>query len=98
MTNTPTLALFGLGRMGGQIARRLHKNNFKVFAWNRSPEPVVGFKKFGGFASSDIGEVVEKLKKSADDVNAFGLETDAIKGIDGILEKIENAKAVGLDF
>ena len=43
-------------------------------------------------------EVVDTLKESADDVNAFGLETDAIKGIDGILEKIENAKAVGLDF
>jgi len=65
MNNIPTLALFGLGRMGGQIARRLHKNNYKVFAWNRSIEPVEEHKKFGGFASSNIDEVVKKLDTEA---------------------------------
>ncbi len=33
------ITIFGLGRMGAQIARRLHANNFKVFAWNRSEGP-----------------------------------------------------------
>ncbi len=65
MNYTPTLALFGLGRMGGQIARRLREKKFKVFAWNRSPKPVAEFKISGGFASSDIGEVVKKLDKYA---------------------------------
>ena len=35
-----SITIFGLGRMGGQIARRLHKKGFDVTAWNRSPEPV----------------------------------------------------------
>jgi 6-phosphogluconate dehydrogenase len=64
MNTKPTLAIFGLGRMGGQIARRLHKNGFKVLAWNRSPEPVVEFKKFGGFASNDIVEIIGQLDNS----------------------------------
>lgn len=33
------IAIFGLGRMGGQIARRLKDNKFEVLAWNRSQEP-----------------------------------------------------------
>ncbi len=33
------IALFGLGKMGAQIARRLHKNNFEVLVWNRSEGP-----------------------------------------------------------
>lgn len=42
------LAIFGLGRMGMQIAKRLHQNSFSIYAWNRSPEPREEFKKFGG--------------------------------------------------
>src|SRR4051812_35309118 len=60
--NQKTMALFGLGRMGGQIARRLHKNGWQVAAWNRSDGPVDEYKKFGGFASQDISEVVKKLE------------------------------------
>jgi 6-phosphogluconate dehydrogenase len=55
------IAIFGLGRMGGQIARRLHKNNFEVVGWNRSSEPVAEFKKFGGWASSDLKESIDQL-------------------------------------
>jgi 6-phosphogluconate dehydrogenase len=33
------IAIFGLGKMGGQIARRLQKNGFDVLAWNRSEAP-----------------------------------------------------------
>ncbi|KKW28701.1 MAG: hypothetical protein UY73_C0037G0008, partial [Parcubacteria group bacterium GW2011_GWA2_52_8] len=46
MAKNMTLGMLGLGRMGMQIARRLHKNKFKVVAWNRSPEPREEFKKF----------------------------------------------------
>lgn len=42
------LAIFGLGRMGMQIAKRLQQNNFDVVAWNRSPEPRHEFEAFGG--------------------------------------------------
>ena len=37
MAKNMTLGMLGLGRMGMQIARRLHKNKFRVVAWNRSP-------------------------------------------------------------
>lgn len=60
---TKEIAIFGLGRMGAQIARRLKKKGFKVFAWNRSPEPVKEVKKAGVWASQDIGEVVGKFGK-----------------------------------
>ena len=55
------IAIFGLGKMGMQIAKRLHKNGFEVFAWNRSAEPVEELKKFGAWASSDVAETAGKL-------------------------------------
>ena len=54
----PQIAIFGLGRMGGQIARRLHKNNFTVFAWNRSEDPVKEIKDFGISASQNIEDII----------------------------------------
>ena len=60
-THKPPLAIFGLGRMGGQIARRLHKRGFAVIAWNRSPEPVKAIRKAGIFGTSDVDEAVERL-------------------------------------
>lgn len=65
MKTKPQLTIFGLGRMGAQIARRLHKKGFKVFAWNRSPEPVKEIKKSGVWGSSDLSEVIEKSKNSS---------------------------------
>lgn len=65
------LALFGLGRMGMQIARRLHKNNFEVIAWNRSPEPREEFASFvvqqgSGAASGKTAETVEQAVRLLD--------------------------------
>ena len=40
------IAIFGLGKMGAQIARRLHKNQFQVLAWNRSEASRHEFDKF----------------------------------------------------
>ena len=66
MAKNMTLGMLGLGRMGMQIARRLHKNKFRVVAWNRSPEPREEFKKFAlrpGSRSnqSEVAETPEKL-------------------------------------
>lgn len=55
------MAIFGLGRMGMQIAKRLNKNGFSVVAWNRSPEPVRAVKRAGIFGTSDIGAAVERI-------------------------------------
>lgn len=58
--NTKTITIFGLGRMGAQIARRLHKKGFKVIAWNRSSDPVREVKKAGIFGTSNIDEAISK--------------------------------------
>lgn len=59
--NKPSLVVFGLGRMGGQIVRRLHAEKFPVHAWNRSPDPVKEMKRKGISATSSIDEAVAKL-------------------------------------
>ncbi|MEI6238236.1 MAG: decarboxylating 6-phosphogluconate dehydrogenase [bacterium] len=60
MQNTKTINIFGLGRMGAQVARRLHKAGFNVNAWNRSPEPVAEIKKSGIFGTNDMEEIIKK--------------------------------------
>ncbi len=55
------LAIFGLGRMGSQIAKRLHQNKFEVMAWNRSPEPREDFESFGGKAFATVEEAVNAI-------------------------------------
>lgn len=57
------VAIFGLGKMGSQIARRLHKNNFEVLAWNRSPEPREEVAKAGIKTYGDVGELVPEMKE-----------------------------------
>lgn len=58
------VAVFGLGRMGNQIAKRLSRKGFRVYGWNRSPDPVARLKRSKIFASSDIGETVAKMTAS----------------------------------
>lgn len=57
-----TVTVFGLGKMGAQIARRLTKKGIKVCAWNRSEEPVKEAKKSKVFATTSIEEVMDKSK------------------------------------
>ncbi|OGE84454.1 MAG: 6-phosphogluconate dehydrogenase (decarboxylating) [Candidatus Doudnabacteria bacterium RIFCSPHIGHO2_01_FULL_49_9] len=56
-----TIGILGLGRMGAQIARRLHKNKFNVIAWNRSEGPREEFAKFGGKTAETPEEIIAKL-------------------------------------
>lgn len=56
------ISIFGLGRMGMQIAKRLHQNGFEVKAWNRSEEPRKEFTEFGGNSFETIIETIEALK------------------------------------
>ena len=52
------IAIFGLGKMGIQIARRLHKNSFEVLAWNRSEEPRQEAAKSGIKVFASIEELI----------------------------------------
>lgn len=53
------IAVFGLGKMGSQIARRLQKNKFDVLGWNRSPEPREQAARSGVKVFADINSLLE---------------------------------------
>lgn len=58
----PTVTIFGLGKMGAQIARRLHKNKFKVLAWNRGEDKIKEIRKSKIFGTTNLEEVMTKSK------------------------------------
>jgi 6-phosphogluconate dehydrogenase len=66
----PPLAIFGLGRMGAQIAKRLHRKGFKIVAWNRSPEPVKAIRRAGLFGTNDLKVAVDELTKTTNKQSA----------------------------
>ena len=53
------IAISGLGRMGGQIARKLHDSGHTVVAHNRSPESVDEAKTYGAIPAYEKLQVVE---------------------------------------
>lgn len=53
------IAISGLGRMGGQIAKKLHEGGHEVVAHNRSAEPVDEAKAYGAIAAYTDQEVVD---------------------------------------
>lgn len=55
------VAVLGLGRMGMQIAKRLHKYNFEVLAWNRSEAPRKDFEAFGGKVFEKAADLVAAM-------------------------------------
>lgn len=58
------IAVLGLGRMGMQIALRLHQAGFNVKAWNRSPEPREAFGNSGGTAFAHLPELASSMSKN----------------------------------
>lgn len=53
------IGIIGLGKMGMQIARVLHKKRYKVVAWNRSSGPREAFRRFGGAVSGTIPDMLQ---------------------------------------
>ncbi len=53
------IAIAGLGRMGGQIARKLSENSHQVIAHNRSKEPIDEAAKQGSQAAYEKADVVK---------------------------------------
>ena len=56
------IAIMGLGRMGGNMARRLLKDGHEVVAYNRSPGPVQELASEGAVAAASAQDVVDKLQ------------------------------------
>lgn len=55
------IAIFGLGRMGGQIARKLHEKGHIVIASNRSTGPIDEMKKLGMIGAYTKEEVISSF-------------------------------------
>ena len=56
------LGIIGLGRMGGNIARRLMKDGHTVVAFDRSAEAVQDLAKDGAGGAKDLQDLVRQLK------------------------------------
>src|ERR1700737_786371 len=55
------IGIVGLGRMGGNMARRLMRQKHEVVVYDRSPEAIHPLKKEGGRGGRDYAELVKKL-------------------------------------
>ena len=56
------IGFYGLGRMGGNMVRRLVKGGHRVVASNRSPEPVREAEAAGAIAAYTLDELMAKTK------------------------------------
>ncbi|HET7034865.1 MAG TPA: decarboxylating 6-phosphogluconate dehydrogenase [Thermomicrobiaceae bacterium] len=56
------LAILGLGRMGGNMVRRLLQGGHQVVAYNRSREPIDELAQEGAIPAYTLEEVIQKLK------------------------------------
>ena len=56
------IGLYGLGRMGGNMATRLARGGHRVIAGNRSPEPVREAVTHGAVGSTSIEDMIRQIK------------------------------------
>ena len=57
------IGIVGLGRMGGNIARRLMKAGHEVVVYDRNPDSVSHLRKDGADGASTLADLVAKLKQ-----------------------------------
>src|SRR5947209_7932198 len=55
------LGMIGLGRMGGNIVRRLMRNGHSCVVYDRSTDAVQGLADAGASPSKDLGDFVRQL-------------------------------------
>jgi len=63
ITGHKEIAVLGLGKMGGNIARQLIDKNWRVYGWNRTKSVTKQFEKEGVIGVYDAKELIENLKK-----------------------------------
>ena len=73
------IVISGLGRMGGQIARKLHEAGFSVAAHNRSAGPVEEMAKLGLFGAYSKKEAMEYFKKGEKIIIWIMVPADAVE-------------------
>src|SRR6201987_3438386 len=57
------IGMIGLGRMGGNMVRRLIRKGHSCVVFNRSPQPVNELVKEGAIGATSLADVVKKLQK-----------------------------------
>src|ERR1700674_3211843 len=57
------IAMIGLGRMGGNMVRRLLRGGHQCVVFDRNPEAVAELAKEGAVGASSLADVVAKLEK-----------------------------------
>ena len=55
------LAMIGLGRMGGNMARRLMRAGHEIVAWDRDADAVAKLAADGAIAATSLDDVRSKL-------------------------------------
>ena len=78
------IGIVGLGRMGGNMARRLMRNGHEVVAYDLSPESVEGLAKEGAKGAANFGDLVKKLAAT----RAIWLMVPAGAATEGTIEKL----------
>src|SRR5262245_25397368 len=56
------LAMVGLGRMGGNMTRRLLRDKHEVVAWDRSADAVTELAGAGAEGAKDLADLVRRLE------------------------------------
>ncbi|NBQ15119.1 MAG: 6-phosphogluconate dehydrogenase (decarboxylating), partial [Proteobacteria bacterium] len=56
------LGLIGLGRMGGNMAKRLLRAGHQVVGWNQAPEPIAALVADGGIGASSAADLIAKMQ------------------------------------
>src|ERR1700737_4825918 len=57
------LGMIGLGRMGGNMVRRLVKNGHQCVVYDRTPDTVKKFANEGATGSNSFDDFIKKLEK-----------------------------------
>ena len=60
------IGIVGLGRMGGNIARRLMRGGHEVVVWDRNDDAVSGLAGEGAIGASSLADMKDKLGVAAD--------------------------------
>ena len=55
------IGMYGLGRMGGNMARRLARHGHAPLVWNITPEPFAALSREGAVVARSIEDLVARL-------------------------------------
>ena len=59
--STSTFGMVGLGRMGANIVRRLHRHNITSVVYDVSPDSVKALADEGSIGANDLADMAAKL-------------------------------------